>query len=481
MILRTPAPRLPLAACLALLAAGLGRLVVDGLAYLRSPYSRDYGEGVVLALSELLAQHGSYFGPIGEYPMVHGNYPPVFIVLGAVALRLFGPSLAATRALSLLATAGLIAAVYAIVRGWGRDRGLALCAALMVVAPWFVDTWAPLGRVDMLACLFSVAGLGLLASGEEAPRRRWWAAGACFVLGVFTKQTALIAPAAALLSLLRDPASRRLVPRFLLVFAVPAGALLLVLVLATRGQAWAHLVTYTAAADYSLAALRKGYESFTVIAGPLLAIILLGLGACRAELLGRRDLPFVLYWLLNLGALVTTAKAGAAQNYLIEPWLATVLLAALSIAALRERSPEVFRWWPAMLLGAAAVALVSERDAARPPRPIRNPGQATEYRALDEAVAGTSGPILSENLSVLVREGKPVLAEPFGLLLLSRQGLWRPDRLVADCEAGRFALVVEEDRLRDIPGIDACLDRRYELQTRLGPYDLFRPRPAEAP
>jgi 4-amino-4-deoxy-L-arabinose transferase-like glycosyltransferase len=481
VIPRTSGPRLVLAACLALLAAGLGRLVLDGLAYLRSPYSRDYGEGVVLALSELLAQRGSYFGPIGEYPMVHANYPPVFIVLAAASLRLFGPSLAATRALSLLSTAALVAVVYAIVRRRGREHGLAACAALMLVAPWFVDTWAPLGRVDMLACLFSVAGLGLFASGEGAPRGRWWAAGACFVLGVYTKQTALVAPTAALLSLLRDPASRRLVPRFLLVFALPAGALLLVLVLATGGQAWAHLVTYTAAADYSLAALRKGYESFLVISGPLLAIVLLGLGACREDLLGRRDLPFALYWLLNLGALVTTAKAGAAQNYLIEPWLATVLMAALALIALRERSPEVFRWWPAMMLAAAAGALVTDRDAARPPRPIRNPGQATEYHALDEAVAAAGGPILSENLSVLVRQGKPVLAEPFGLLLLSRQGLWRPDRLVADCEAGRFALVVEEDRLRDIPGIDACLHRRYELQARLGPYDLFRPRPAEAP
>jgi hypothetical protein len=134
-----------------------------------------------------------------------------------------------------------------------------------------------------------------------------------------------------------------------------------------------------------------------------------------------------------------------------------------------------------MRIVAAAVALVTKRDTARPPRPIRNPGQAAEYRALDEAVAAADGPILSENLSVLVRQGKPVLAEPFGLLLLSRQGLWRPDRLVADCEAGRFALVVEEDRLRDIPGIDACLDRRYERLARLGPYDLFRPRPAAAP
>jgi hypothetical protein len=134
-----------------------------------------------------------------------------------------------------------------------------------------------------------------------------------------------------------------------------------------------------------------------------------------------------------------------------------------------------------VLLAATAVALIAGHDAARLPRPIRSPGQATEYRALDEAVAATAGPILSENLSVLVRKGKPVLVEPFGMLLLSHKGLWRPDRLVADCQAGRFALVVYEDRLRDIPGIDACLDRRYEPVARLGPYDLFRPRPAANP
>ena len=481
MIQRTPGPRWALAACLTLLAAGAGRFVLDGLAYLRSPYSRDYGEGVVLTLTRLLAEHGSYFAPVGEYPMIHGNYPPVFLILSAPAFRLFGPSLAATRALSLLSTTALMAVVYVIVwRRW-RDRSLALCAALLLVAPWFVVTWAPLGRVDMLACLFSAAGLGLFATSPDGPGWRGWASGACFVLGVFTKQTALVAPAAALLSLLRGPANRRLIPRFLLAFVLPAGTVFLLLVLATRGQAWSHLVTYTAAADYSLTAVGKGYASFVVSSAPLLAIILLGLGACADPLLGRRDLPFALYWLLNLGALVTTAKAGAAQNYLVEPWLATVLLAALSLGALHERSPEVFRWWPVLLLVAAAMALVAGLDAARLPRPIRNPGQATEYRALDEAVAATSGPILSENLSVLVRKGKPVLVEPFGMLLLSRKGLWRPDRLVADCEAGRFDLIVYEDRLRDIPGIDACLDHRYQPAAHLGPYDLFRPRRDAAP
>lgn len=478
MIQRTFGPRWALAACLTLLGAGIARFLFDGLAYLRSPYSRDYGEGVVLALTRLLAEHGSYFGPVGEYPMIHGNYPPVFLILSALAYRLFGPSLAAPRALSLLSTAALMVTAYVIVRQRWRDRPLALCAAFLLVAPWFVVTWAPLGRVDMLACFFSAAGLWLFATAGDGQGGRWWTSGACFVLGAFTKQTALVAPAAVLLSLLSEPATRRLIPRFLLAFVVPAAAVLIVLVVATHGQAWSHLVTYTAAADYSLAALGKGYESFLLSSAPLLAVILLGLGACSDPLLGRRDRPFALYWLLNLGALVTTAKAGAAQNYLIEPWLATVLLAALALGALRERSPEVFQWWPVLVLVAATVALVGDHDAARLPRPIRNPRQATEYRGLDEAVAATSGPILSENLSVLVRYGKPVLVEPFGMLLLSRKGLWRPNRLVADCEAGRFDLIVYEDRLRDIPGMDACLDRRYEATAHLGPYDLFRPRPA---
>jgi hypothetical protein len=479
VIPRTSGPRWALAACLALLAFAGGRLVFDALAYLRSPYSRDYGEGVVLALTRLLAEGGSYFGAVDDYPMIHGNYPPVFLLLSVPAFLLFGPTLAATRALSIAATFGLMAAVYAIVRARQRDGALALCAALLLAAPWFVVTWAPLGRVDMLACFFSIAGLGLVPRAG-GPAWRLYAAAACFFLGVFTKQTALLAAAATALSLLREPVPRRL-RAFLVAFAAPTGAAMLALVLATRGQAWTHLVTYTAAADYSLAALVKGYAEFLVLSGPLLAVILLGLGACPDVLLSGPDLRFSIYWLLNLAALVTTAKAGAAQNYLIEPWLATVLLAALALGALRKRRPETFRWWPAVMLAAAAVALVVGHDAARLPRPIRNPRLATEYQALDRAVDATAGPILSENLSVLVRRGKAVLVEPFGMLLLSRRGLWRPDRVVADCEAGRFALVVEEHRLREIPGLAACLDRRYEEFSRLGPYDLLRPRPDPPP
>ena len=84
--------------------------------------------------------------------------------------------------------------------------------------------------------------------------------------------------------------------------------------------------------------------------------------------------------------------------------------------------------------------------------------------------------MLSENLSVLVVNDRPVLLEPFGILLLAEKGLFRTDRLTADCEAGRFPLVVTEHRMWEIPGFGACLERRYEPFADLGPYQALRPR-----
>jgi len=140
------------------------------------------------------------------------------------------------------------------------------------------------------------------------------------------------------------------------------------------------------------------------------------------------------------------------------------------------RSPRLARAWPAVIAVASLVAWGFQHGESRLPQPLRNPARAVEYRALDDAVRATAGPILSENLSVLVLNSKPVLAEPFGLVQFSRKGFWHSDALVADCRAHLFALVVYEHRLRDIPGLGECLDAEYVSQQQLGPYELLRPR-----
>jgi hypothetical protein len=324
----------------------------------------------------------------------------------------------------------------------------------------------------MLAIALTLLGL-LLASD---PRRSPWLAYAPLVLAFFTKQSALVAPAALLGALLLDRSERPRFPRALLAFAGPLVVLLGLLFAATRGEAYRHLFPYTAAAEYSLAHMMSNARDFLVISAPLQVVIAFLLWRQgRAGFVGSR-LALVLYWLLNLAALSTFAKAGAAQNYFIEPWLATVLLAGVLLGEAVPVDPRLARLWPWGVALAGAVAYGVQHGESRLPQPLRNPARAVEYRGLDDAVRATRGPILSENLSVLVVNRKPVLAEPFGLVQLSRKGFWRSDALVADCRAHFFELVVYEHRLRDIPGLGECLDAEYMSTQELGPYELLRPR-----
>jgi hypothetical protein len=128
------------------------------------------------------------------------------------------------------------------------------------------------------------------------------------------------------------------------------------------------------------------------------------------------------------------------------------------------------------VLAMVLVASLVRAEARRLPQAIRSPERARDFIALTKAIRETDGPILSENLSILVVNRKPVLVEPFGLLQLSRRGYLRPDRVVHDCERGVFSLVVVEHRLREVAGLAECLEGRYDPWQDLGPYQALRPR-----
>jgi 4-amino-4-deoxy-L-arabinose transferase-like glycosyltransferase len=469
--LREPALALPFGLLLGVLAWDLWRFGRSAIETVRAPYSRDYGEGCVLAMVQLLAEKGTYFSSLEDYPLVHGNYPPVFPLLNLPAYLLFGPTLLVPRLLSVLATLGLVVVLALLVRRETGGGRLAASFALLLLAPWFVQTWAALGRVDMLACLFSLAGLHLFHRvGPEARGR--FAAYACFALAFFTKQNALLAPTALVLGLALDPATRRRAGRVFVEIALPMLVLFGALCALTGGQAYKHLVPYTAAADYEWDRMWRAYRDFLALVGPLVALILPALVALRRNAASGPTASYLFYWLFNLAGLVTISKAGAAQNYFIEPYVATLALAALLVGHGIRTSPALARAWPAYVLVAAAVATFADMERGRARLP---PHEPREFAELYEAVRATSGPILSEDLSALVLNRKPVLVEPFGALLISRKGFLNTDRIVSDCRAGRFSLVISDFRLREIAGIDACLSERYEPWKRLGPYELLRP------
>jgi hypothetical protein len=430
----------------------------------------------VLGMAQLMAARGNYFPNLADYPFLVANYPPLFIGIVALGQKLLGPSLAFPRALGLAATLGLMVALYRSLRAFLPERASAAALASLFALPWFVTTWAGLARVDTLAILFSLAGLAIVL--RHGASRRSWPALVCFWLAFFTKQNALLAPAAVACELLL--ARDRRFPKALLAYTLPLGAAFALLVLATHGAAYRHLVPYTAAAEYEPGRMAESYLQFAVIAAPLLLLVVGALAmAPRAFAAGTGRLLLV-YFGMNLLALATIAKAGAAQNYLLELWAAALLLAGFAGVTLLERVPRLAPWRWGFLLVAAAVASLAYPSLHRLPQALRRPANAEEFVALTRLVRETPGDVLSENLSLLVVNGRRVLLEPFGVLLIARQGLFDTDRLVRDCEAGRFPLVIVEHRMWQIPGFGACLERRYAESANLGPYQALRPR-AKAP
>jgi hypothetical protein len=470
--LREPARAIPLGLLAAVLLFDLVRFARAGAEVLKTPFSRDYGEGCVLAMVQLLAERGNYFTSLRDYPYVHGNYPPVFPLLNLPAYLWLGPTLLVPRLLSVLATLGLVLVMARLVQRETGSVALGGSFGLLVLAPWFVQTWAALGRVDMVACLLSLAGLHLfLRSGPEGRGR--WLGYLCLWLAFFTKQNALLAPAAVVLGLAFDPATRSRSPRVLAEVALPLLALFGALSLYTGGEAFNHLIPYTAAAHYEWERMGRACRDFLTLIGPLVALIVPSAVALGPAAIRGSTATYGIYWLLNLAALVTISKAGAAQNYFIEPYVATLALAALLVGQSARVSRALARAWPAYVLVVALVVTLADMERGRSRLPPQEPQELAELYAI---VRSTSGPVLSEDLSALVLNHKPVLVEPFGALLISSRGLMSTDRIVADCRQGRFSLVVADFRLRDIAGMDACLSERYESWKRLGPYELLRPR-----
>jgi hypothetical protein len=186
-------------------------------------------------------------------------------------------------------------------------------------------------------------------------------------------------------------------------------------------------------------------------------------------------LAVLVYWALAVAALASFAKEGAVQNYYVEPWLATVLAAAVALPMVEGPRAGALR--VGALLLAATAALYTDNWAHQLPRAIAHPETDVGFRRLWQVVRETEGPILSENLSALVLNRRPVLVEPFGLLTLSRAGLLRTRPIVRDCEAGVFEIVVVEGLLELVPSIRECLDLDYRVAEELPPYRLLRPAP----
>lgn len=328
------------------------------------PFPLDYGEGPLLAqVRELRAGTPIWalYGDPGAPPYAVVNYPPVYH-LATLALSLVtggSPAgvLLAGRLVSLLATLGCVAALWALsgrhkakceMRNEpGQDQdstdpngagpsafglqpsafGVRLLVVLAFLGVPIVREWAALMRVDMLGVCLGLWGLALVRRVHEGRASVPWPA-LLLALSLLVKPSLLAAPAAALLWLLfRD---WRLALRLGLALGAFGGGAALLLQITSGGWFLTHIVAANAnPIDRALGA--SFWDAQLDILRPLFAAGALGgaLGLAAAWR-QRQPAPLLPISYALFGALVAlgVGKVGAYLNYFLELYAGLVWLAA---------------------------------------------------------------------------------------------------------------------------------------------------------
>jgi len=332
---------------------------------------------------------------------------------------------------------------------------------------------------------FTLVGLALFTDGRTS------AAAVLFVLAFFTKQTFIVAPLAAAISLW--PYRARLV-RFAaiviggIVAGVAVGQWL------TRGWFLWHIVTAnTNQPDLvTFAALMGNFLQFNGLP-VLVALASLALPAAPGERVWRT------YFIGSLLTLPTLAKLGASSNYWLELTAATAALLALASCRLMTW-PATRLLAPTLLAGSLLIAVPGYQATAvtvtktavellHPPTPrylsLVGDVSAAPYRvdaSFVEKMAREPGELLTDNSGLAVAAGKRIQFEFQIFQLLHAEGHWSERPILDAIAARRFSVVALMHPLdgpiegtRWSPALQAALEDAYVPVGSEAGFWIYRP------
>lgn len=448
------------------------------------PHQVEYGEGPVLDWARQLGQGELPYKAIAPFPWSFSVYTPAYLAASGLLWRLFpdAPWLGG-RLLSLISALGLAWLLF-IADHRAKSSRFPYAALLWLATP-YLFRWATFYRPDLFALWWSALGIVLL---QRAVMREQAgliiAAALSFVLAFWSKQSFFAAPLAAICYLWW--VKRAWLPRLLLTGAIGGGLVGLILWLMVGNALLENLIAANAN-PFSWQALWRFERSFFSIV-PLITVA--AMARVAPTLAGRQvkgQLLFSLYAIFSLLVTLSVGKAGAWENYFLEPLWVLCLLAG-----------QVCRRWQAqvgwrrlalpllLLLQLALFVPGFERYT-----PAAELAWLEELRveslALRQRLASLPADALvwSTQMGILAEMGFEVPLHSFVYTQLERQGLWEATPLVEQLATGNAPLLIQRhDALADplkrdrwSPAMLKAIERGYGLGERAGAWRLRPPLP----
>ncbi|MBN1642216.1 MAG: glycosyltransferase family 39 protein [Anaerolineae bacterium] len=462
------------------LAVAAVALLAHDWAAIRFPYPLDYGEGPILDQAVRLSRLESiYPTDLAIPPYNVSNYPPLYPLLQAPLVRLFGPALWYGRALSTVSLLSAALCCGLILHATTGDALAALSGGMLLIAFPYVVHWSSFVRVDSLALGLSCAGLYVLVRWGKG-RAGLIGAAALLVAAVYTRQSyALAAPLAGFAWLLRRRPRRRALALAGWV-ALLGGVVLVALLALTRGGFYTHIVTANVN-RFVWRTVRHYAEEMARHVPYLLASsgLYVLLGAWRRPRAWWVVAPYLVGGALSAA---TVGKVGSSVNYMFELSAALSLAAGALIAWAGRR-----RWLRALLLLCLALqvgAMVRWTEDRYLGRVMGKVARMDEVARMAEWVRQAEGPVLADEYMGLVPlAGKGLYYQPFEFKQLHEAGVWSQWPMVGQIGDQGFSLIL----LYDPPGWDSQGERwtpemramivmRYQETERLADTIVYRPR-----
>ena len=467
------------------------------------PFELDYGEGIIWQQALLILGSRAY-GDITQFPFIVFHYTPIYhLVIRSIAALGIDPlaagrgaTLAATIAIAVLAGAIASTAMREIASTNARIVGAAL-AGLMVFTYRPVQEWAVIMHMDLLAIGFSMAGVYLaIVAGQRTIIL--CAAILMFVLAVYTKQTELAAPMAAMLvaALVNVRSALRASAFGLLI----GGTAFIILELSTSGGFWHHIFEYNIhnpfhryMVKYYMLAERRDFLG--VLVGVTAFAFLWWTEATAIPARNRngwvdairqsrrlRALVIISLWFVLASAqLVSIGKSGAADNYFLE-WMCittipTGMVASLAWERAATRTKDVrYAGLIGLLLSLALAGHALHQPLVEYPI-IDDPKGIAVRSHLVNLIRENPKPSLSEDMVLLLRAGQTVPLEPAIFALLAETGVWDQRPFLQLIQDHAFGLVIlqEVEHERFTREVANAIQTNYPMVEHLGTYIVRRP------
>jgi hypothetical protein len=455
-----------LAIALGVLLSHFALQAQSAVVLIRYPYGLDYGEGIVWQQMRNIMS-GQGYTPLGVYPAIVYHYPPVFhLIVGSTSRLLGTDELETGRWISWISTLGCAALIglIAVMVGQQRKNHLvaiitALFAALIFMSTEQVRDWAPLMRVDMPAYFLSLTGLVLAMRAVDRPRLIF-AAALFFTLSIYTKQVSMAAPVAAFLGLLA--VKPRSAGALAAVTTILGGIALLFLTWLTDGGFLRHIILYNVnrLKPEMIAALLYPVRVHLVYVVLACAGVVMLVRRVRLSWPDRANnaawtasaIMVLAYFGLKTLLLAMIMKSGANLNYVIE-WLCAVsilaglaIMPAVELAVAQLRNHDI-RSTTSVLFPATILLTVAAQAQNLPRRPATTADSRAAAAGAERVVAlikGTTKPVISDDMSLLIRAGRPVAWEPAIAAELGASGRYDQAAFVQMILQKRFALFITE-------------------------------------